>query len=112
MKIMGKMLSLGGGDRPRGPEAAAPKTRWMPAAKPVKTSIQGPGVGPLPAPNSFGLRRAIVNRVSGLTWKMDSVDFDPVRRIAFYFALAFLFARFSFLAEAVSALFKISLYMN
>ncbi len=58
------------------------------------------------------MRRAIVNRVSGLTWKMNNVDFDPVRRITFYFALAFLFARFSFLAESVSAIFKISLYMN
>ena len=94
MKVMGRMLSLNGGESPNGPEAQAVRAQ------------------PLPASNSFGLRRAVANRLGEFKWKIESVDTDPVRRIGFLFALAYLFARFSFISEGVLTFTGIPLYMN
>ena len=94
MKVMGRMLSLNGGD--------GIKAKLRPEA-----AVAAP-----PAAKARGLRQVVASRLEDFRWLSSDVDSNPARRIGFLFGLAFLFARFSYVGEGVGAIFGVPIYAN
>jgi O-antigen ligase len=95
------MLSLGSGGKPRPVESVVPHSP-PPALTPTPV-VRGGFQQPM---------ARMASAVGNFTWRTDSFDLDPIRRMGFLFALAFLFARFSYMAEAVANIAHVQIYMN
>lgn len=92
------MLSLNGGGKPSMAIPSMPR----PAGTSVGSTAQTARGGASPGYQAGG----------GFGWKQEAIDTDSLRRVGLFFALLFLFARFSYLPEAFVYRTGVPLMMN